>query len=221
MSQFEPFDDELANALRRRAGSIDSSELTTDAAHDAVLARARGIRRRRAVTAGGAAMAAVVLGGFVLLSGGNGEESLVPASQPATVATPSAPSAAPTTTPVTTPAPTQTTTAVTTPATTQITTAATTPTTTHTTSHTTSQTTNPATAPPSAPTTETHGSSGGSITVTWDGTALRLVSVDPAAGHESEIEDETAARIRVRFRGPNESRIEVRVENGTPTVRID
>ncbi len=39
MSDFEPFDDELAAALRRRSASIDPSGLSTATAHDAVLAR--------------------------------------------------------------------------------------------------------------------------------------------------------------------------------------
>ena len=70
MSDFEPFDDELAAALRRRSASIDPSGLSTATAHDAVLARARGIRRRRAGIAGALTMVALVAGGFLLLDGG-------------------------------------------------------------------------------------------------------------------------------------------------------
>ena len=72
-----------------------------------------------------------------------------------------------------------------------------------------------------APFTETYDSSGGSITVSWNGSALSLDAVNPAAGHTAEIEDNTATRIRVRFRGPAESRIEMRFENGQVTERID
>ena len=57
--------------------------------------------------------------------------------------------------------------------------------------------------------------------MTWNGSALSLDAVNPADGHTAEIEDETATRVRVRFRGPAESRIEVRVENGQVTERID
>jgi hypothetical protein len=57
--------------------------------------------------------------------------------------------------------------------------------------------------------------------VSWDGSALSLDAVNPAAGHQAEIEDDTATRVRVRFRGPDESRIEIRFENGQITERID
>jgi hypothetical protein len=203
----DPFDDDLAAVLRNRVGSLDSSELTTSAAHDAVLARARGIRRRRAAVTGAAAMAAVVLGGFFLLRGGD-EQTLVPADPPSTPSTRVPSSEAPTTQAPDTQA------ATTLPQTTQPSTSVAT-----TVPGTTVVTTSAPTSPPS-PTTETYRSAGGSITVSWDGSSLRLLSVDPAAEHESEIEDETAVRIRVRFRGPNDSRIEVRVENGAPTVDI-
>ena len=49
----------------------------------------------------------------------------------------------------------------------------------------------------------------------------RSLSTQPAAGHTAEIEDDTPTRIRVRFRGPADSRIEVRVEGGVPVVDID
>ena len=57
--------------------------------------------------------------------------------------------------------------------------------------------------------------------MTWNGSALTLDAVNPTDGHTAEIEDETATRIRVRFHGPAESRIEVRIENGQVTERID
>ena len=72
-----------------------------------------------------------------------------------------------------------------------------------------------------APTTETQTSAGGSITYSWNGSSLDLLSTQPASGHTVEIEDDTSTRIRVRFRGPSESRIEVRVEGGVPVVDID
>ena len=47
------------------------------------------------------------------------------------------------------------------------------------------------------------------------GSGLTLVSVDPAAGYDQEIEDQRADRVRVRFRTATDSwRIEVRLENG-------
>lgn len=72
------------------------------------------------------------------------------------------------------------------------------------------------TSPPAdAPFTRTYDSLGGSITVRWDGAALTLLAVDPNAGYESEIEDQSASRIRVRFRSDaGDSRIEVRVDDG-------
>jgi len=45
--------------------------------------------------------------------------------------------------------------------------------------------------------------------------------VEPAADHTAEIEDNSATRVRVRFRGPAESRIEIRYEGGQVTQRID
>jgi len=64
MSDYEPFDDRLADALRSRAGSGATS---VAAAHEAVLARAGQIRRRRAGAIGGIAMIALSVGGVALL----------------------------------------------------------------------------------------------------------------------------------------------------------
>ena len=72
-----------------------------------------------------------------------------------------------------------------------------------------------------APFTESYDSAGGSITVAWDGSSFSLLAVTPASGFEAEIEDQRATRIRVRFRSDDDdSRIEVRVENGLLTVDI-
>lgn len=65
-----------------------------------------------------------------------------------------------------------------------------------------------------APFTRTYGSTGGSIRVDWSGSALSLQSVAPRPGFDAEIEDESATRIRVRFRGDDDSRIEVRARDG-------
>jgi hypothetical protein len=72
-----------------------------------------------------------------------------------------------------------------------------------------------------APFTESYDSAGGSITVAWDGSSFSLLAVTPASGFEAEIEDQRATRIRVRFRSDDDdSRIEVRVENGQLAVDI-
>ncbi len=76
-------------------------------------------------------------------------------------------------------------------------------------------TTTAAPDPSDPPFTQQYDSTGGSITVNWNGTALILVSTNPATGYVTEIEDQSAERIRVRFRSDsNDSRIEVRVRDG-------
>ena len=54
----------------------------------------------------------------------------------------------------------------------------------------------------------------------WDGAALTLLDVTPAAGFGSEVEDERPDRIRVRFEGDGDFRIEIRVEDGE-IVRVE
>jgi len=66
-----------------------------------------------------------------------------------------------------------------------------------------------------APFTQQYSSAGGSITVSWDGSALSLLGVAANAGFEPEIEDQSSSRIRVRFRGDDDdARIEVRARDG-------
>jgi hypothetical protein len=84
----------------------------------------------------------------------------------------------------------------------------------------TTSTTPTTTAVPLAPFTETFSSAGGSITVNWNGSALSLVSADPAAGYTTKIEDNQADRVRVRFEGADNWRIEVRISNGQRQVTI-
>lgn len=82
-----------------------------------------------------------------------------------------------------------------------------------------SATTDP--TPSDAPFTRRYDSAGGSITVDWDGVALTLVSVAPSGGYETEIEDQSASRVRVRFRGEDDdSRIEIRADDGQVTSDI-
>ena len=236
MSDFEPFDDDLAVALRHRAPDLGTTALGTAHAHDAVLVRARGIRRRRAAIAGGATLAAVIAGGVFLLNG-NSDDTLAPATAPSTSIAPDT-SPAPSTTGVTpsVASPTSMAESVsssTTDAASNTVAPATalesgqpTPTdaaassTSSSSSSSSSSSTSLAPQGP-APFTKTYSSAGGSITVSWSGTALSLDAVNPAAGETSEIEDNSATRIRVRFRGTEDARIEVRYENGQVTERID
>lgn len=68
--------------------------------------------------------------------------------------------------------------------------------------------------------TKTYDSAGGSITVTWSGTAFSLDAVNAAAGHDVEIKDQRWDRIRVEFRGDTDSRIEVRLSDDDNTIRV-
>lgn len=75
--------------------------------------------------------------------------------------------------------------------------------------------------PSDPPFTRQYDSLGGSITVNWNGTALSLLSVSPAAGFSAEIKDQSATRIRVDFDdGDDDSRIEVRADGGIVTHTI-
>ena len=244
MNEFD--DRELGDALRRRAGA-PTDGFGIEAAHSAVVARAGRVRRRRAAVAGGAAMAGLVaLAVFVI---GPGSDSVVttpadqtdvpvpsvdssvdmttPASiapdetepdQDVTVTTTSTPtSLAPTTTAVAEIPPPATASTTTAPSTTAP-------------AATTTVVAPPTSPPPTAPTTtvapapdpitQTYSSAGGSITVRWDGTALTLLDVTPAAGFGSEVEDERPDRIRVRFEGDGDFRIEIRVVDGQ-IVRVE
>jgi hypothetical protein len=71
-----------------------------------------------------------------------------------------------------------------------------------------------------APFTETYDSAGGSITVTWSGTSFSLDSVRATAGYSEEIKDQRWDRIRVEFRGDDDSRIEVRLSDDDNTIRV-
>ncbi|MEQ1699416.1 MAG: hypothetical protein ABMA25_04860 [Ilumatobacteraceae bacterium] len=72
-----------------------------------------------------------------------------------------------------------------------------------------------------APFTKTYDSAGGSITVTWSGTAFTLDSVNAAAGFDVEIKDQRWDRIRVEFdNGDDDSRIEVRISDDDTSVRV-
>ncbi len=70
------------------------------------------------------------------------------------------------------------------------------------------------------PFTKSYESAGGSITVTWTGTAFVLDSVSASAGFSAEIEDQRWDRIRVRFHGQADTRIEVRISDDNNQVRV-
>ena len=238
MSDFDQFDDELANALRSRSGTATGS---VGAAHEAVLARASHVRRRRAAVVSGVAMVALLIGGVTLLRTGAGD-TLAPADTglvlpsvpddsadvaasitppgttlPSTVPDSTLPDAAPTTPPDISVTDASTAPATAPPSTSQATASSTSTdvpsTTTIDDSSTTS--TSEVSLPPIAPFTRTYQSLGGSITVEWNGSALSLLDVSAAAGFEPEVEDNEPLRIRVRFRGDDDdSRIEIRVNGG-------
>ncbi len=72
------------------------------------------------------------------------------------------------------------------------------------------------------PFTTSYSSSGGSIGVTWSGTAFTLDSVTPAAGFRAEIEHQSWDRVRVDFEGADDdARIEVRIDDGRLRFRVD
>ena len=240
----DDFDDDLfRDAIRDRSGG----PVHTAPGREAVLARAARSRTRRTVAIGGSTTL-VLVAGLILLAGTSGSQ-LEPAQQPASSATPvdSTPDGE-TLRPATTET-TRDTVATTSstddarpstddarPSTSTVSDGgaaapvpgvpSTPPTTASTVSPTTSMptttsTTSVPTAPADAPFTRRYDSLGGSITVRWDGSALSLVSVEPAAGFVSEVEDQTTARIRVRFRSDDDdSRIDVRADDGRVTSNI-
>ncbi|HNJ97230.1 MAG TPA: hypothetical protein PLV13_03845 [Ilumatobacteraceae bacterium] len=70
------------------------------------------------------------------------------------------------------------------------------------------------------PFTKTYVSAGGSITVTWTGTAFVLDSVSAGVGFNAEIEDQRWDRLRVRFHGQVDTRIEVRISDDDNSLRV-
>ncbi len=77
--------------------------------------------------------------------------------------------------------------------------------------------------PSTDPFTNTYFSAGGTITVSWDLSALSLVAVHAAVGFDGEVEIERSDRISVRFssRSGADSRIDVRVVDGDVIVDDD
>ena len=77
------------------------------------------------------------------------------------------------------------------------------------------------TTPLPAPFTKTYTSAGGSITVTWSGTAFSLDAVSPAPGFQAEIDDQDWDRIRVEFDNDDSDwRIEILFEDGAIREQI-
>lgn len=72
------------------------------------------------------------------------------------------------------------------------------------------------------PFTRTYSSAGGSITVSWSGSAFILVSVTSADGFTAEIEDARWDRVRVDFEGnDDDARIEVRISDDDGSLRVN
>ena len=72
------------------------------------------------------------------------------------------------------------------------------------------------------PFTETYQSAGGSISVSWSGSAFSIDSISPAAGFVADIEDTSWDKVRVDFENDDDdARIEVRLHDGQIRVRID
>jgi hypothetical protein len=244
MSDFD--DRELRDALRRRAGAA-SDGLGIEAARARVVARAGQVRRRRAAVAGGAAMAGLVAAAVFVIGPGSDSVVTTPADQtdgaPASSVDSSVDTTAPdpaspettdpdrqvavTRTP-TTVSPDPTTTAPSAIPPTGTASTSTAPSTSAPAAPDTTVTSPPTSPPPTTtvapapdPITPTYSAAGGSITVRWDGVALSLLSVTPASGFDSEVEDERPDRIRVRFQGADgDFRIEIRIEDGE-IVRIE
>lgn len=241
------FDDrELGDALRRRAGAA-ADGLGIEAARAAVVARAGRVRRRRAAVAGGAAMAGLIAAAVFVIGPGSDSVVTTPADQTNGKPATSVDSSVDTTTPVPEPERTEpaqqvvvtTARASTSPG--PITTAPSGIPPTGTASSTSAPAAPgttvvaPPTSPPTTPTTattpttvatalepitQTYSSAGGSIRVRWDGVALTLLDVTPAAGFLHDVEHEGPDRIRVRFEGDVDFRIEIRVEDGE-IVRVE
>ena len=73
-----------------------------------------------------------------------------------------------------------------------------------------------------APFTQTYTSTGGSISVSWSGTAFTLNSVNAADGYTAEVKDSNWDRVRVDFEGDdNDSRIEVRISDDDGSLRVN
>ncbi len=243
MNEFD--DRQLEDALRRRAGAATDG-YGIEAARSAVVARAGRVRRRRAAAAGGLTMAGLIAAAALVIGPGTDSVVTTPSdtsdgSAPAPVDTPAdvtsistepertapAQDVIDTTPPAdTSPRPATTVPAVVPPAASSTSAPSTSApavlaTTTVAPPPTTTQPPPPTTTPAPEPSIDTYSSAGGSITVRWDGAALDLQSVTPAAGFEAEVEDDRADRVRVRFRGDSDDvRIELRVENGE-IVRVE
>jgi hypothetical protein len=73
-----------------------------------------------------------------------------------------------------------------------------------------------------APFATSYASAGGSISISWSGTAFTLDGVTPAPGFRAEIEHQSWDRVRVDFEGEDrDARIEVRIDDGQLRVGID
>jgi cytoskeletal protein RodZ len=217
----DDFDDD---ALRGAIGSRTGGSVDLGSARTAVIGRARRVRTVRTVAIGGTAVLLLVAGLLVIPNGQ--DRTGTPADQPdapapTTPTTTEAPSATTSTTTISPPSTSSTPSSVpiavpasTSPQPTTVPATVPPPSTTSPSTTPNVPTTSSAPIVADPPFTQRYDSSGGSITVNWNGLALSLVSVDATTGYQSEIEDQSASRIRVRFRGDTDVRIEVRVRDG-------
>ena len=79
----------------------------------------------------------------------------------------------------------------------------------------------PSANPLPAPFSRTYESAGGSVSVTWTGTAFVLESTSAADGFVAEIHDQSWDRVRVDFEGEDgDHRIEVRISDDDNSLRV-
>jgi len=79
----------------------------------------------------------------------------------------------------------------------------------------------PSANPLPAPFSRTYESAGGSVSLTWTGTAFVLESTSAADGFVAEIHDQSWDRVRVDFEGEDgDHRIEVRISDDDNSLRV-
>lgn len=75
---------------------------------------------------------------------------------------------------------------------------------------------------PIGPFTETYTTVGGSVTVSFDGTRLRVTGIGAAPGYETEIKKNDGDDVEVRFEADDdESRIRVRIDDGSIRAEVE
>jgi hypothetical protein len=212
--------DELDRALAAGLGGLASDADDTDAVLSSMRPRLQRARTRRRL-----ARAAVVLGAFIVM--GSAAFALTgPDADKVKVAVPSTTRPAAVASTSTTRAAT-TTVAPPTTHTTTVTTAPPTPPAPHPTVPARGGTPPPATVPSPTTTTiapsdlRTYHSDGGTMTVRYSHGKLALVSYRAASGYTAEVHRNQPDDVEVRFSGPDERRIRIRVEQGDLSEEIE